>query len=542
MTSTPGRDASYPASATLRDRCRGFGLPTWRLDSAGEVVDEPTEAGLTGLWLRSAEITRLVRKACLSWTTDPSPQLTALFDGCWLIPLPEKHRRRRAGIMVAMALGERALTQETFNTACMSAQLEPFACRSTIQRLARYTESSTRSVAAMLQAMSFDLSDLSDFQTAVSGFTTELTQSYETISLLYSLGRSMRDLDKPERFVAGVCDRVHETLPFCWLAAAFADDSSLCGALAGKRMFHGSNRFADNEFEEIVHQALARTSAGSGCELINAAVGFEEISQVLVQPIARNDRPAGVLMAGGKFGEDPQVSSYDTQLLEAAAAFIGTFLDNAGLYADQQTMFLGSLKALTASIDAKDRYTCGHSERVAHLASILAQRSGFDERQAERVHMCGLLHDVGKIGVPESVLCKPGRLTDEEFALVRLHPEIGHRILKDIPLLQDILPGVMHHHERWDGKGYPAGLAGEDIPMLGRILAIADTFDAMSSNRSYRPAMPREKVLAEIERCAGAQFDPALAALFTGINLQQYDEMVARHAQELVSYGSKAAA
>src|SRR5690606_20290161 len=134
-----------------------------------------------------------------------------------------------------------------------------------------------------------------------------------------------------------------------------------------------------------------------------------------------------------------------------------------------------------------------HSERVAYMATRLGEAIGLDAETAQRLHIAGLVHDVGKIGVPEAVLCKPGRLTDEEFKLIKLHPEIGHRILRDIPQLADVLPGVLSHHERWDGKGYPHGLAGEEIPMFGRLIAIADSFDAMSSTRTYRSAMPREK-------------------------------------------------
>ncbi len=128
------------------------------------------------------------------------------------------------------------------------------------------------------------------------------------------------------------------------------------------------------------------------------------------------------------------------------------------------------------------------------------------------------------------MLIKPGRLNDEEFAKIRLHPEIGHRILKDIKMLKDVLPAVLHHHERWDGKGYPARLSAEDIPLMARIMAVADTFDAMSSNRSYRPALPRDKVLEEIQRCAGTQFDPAVAPLIRRIDLAAYDALISRHA------------
>jgi HD-GYP domain-containing protein (c-di-GMP phosphodiesterase class II) len=253
---------------------------------------------------------------------------------------------------------------------------------------------------------------------------------------------------------------------------------------------------------------------------------------VLAQPIVREGAVVGVLVCGDKRGDDPQVSSYDQQLLEAAAAYSSAFLENTCLYQDQQSMFMGSLKALTAAIDAKDRYTCGHSERVAMLARSIALAAGMSPEQAERVHICGLLHDVGKIGVPEAVLCKPGRLTDEEFALIQRHPEIGHGILKDIPMLGDVLPGVLHHHERWDGKGYPHRIASQKIPLVARVIALADTFDAMSSTRSYRPAMPRATVLAEIERSGGSQLDPDLVARFRMVDLSEYDAMVRRHARE----------
>jgi HD-GYP domain-containing protein (c-di-GMP phosphodiesterase class II) len=128
------------------------------------------------------------------------------------------------------------------------------------------------------------------------------------------------------------------------------------------------------------------------------------------------------------------------------------------------------------------------------------------------MHIAGLVHDVGKIGVPEAVLLKPGRLTEEEFNWIRKHPGIGYRILKDIPQLKDILPGVLYHHERWDGGGYPQGLSGRQIPLVARLIALADAFDAMSSNRPYRPDLSREHVLDEILKCSGTQLRYSSAA------------------------------
>jgi len=145
------------------------------------------------------------------------------------------------------------------------------------------------------------------------------------------------------------------------------------------------------------------------------------------------------------------------------------------------------------------------------------------------MHITGLVHDVGKIGVPEAVLCKPGKLTEDEFDLIRKHPEIGYRILKDIPQLKDILPGVLYHHERWDGNGYPHGLSQQQIPMVARLIALADSFDAMSSTRTYREARSRSEVLREIRQCAGTQFDPELAPVFAKLDFSGYDRLVAEH-------------
>ena len=191
---------------------------------------------------------------------------------------------------------------------------------------------------------------------------------------------------------------------------------------------------------------------------------------------------------------------------------------------------LSAMRVLARAVDARDPYTRQHSDRVADLAVQLATVLRWPVERIVALREAALVHDVGKIGVPEAVLCKPGRLTDEEFGWIKKHPEIGHRILKDIPQLADILPGVLHHHERIDGRGYPHGLAGEAIPLMARIIAVADTFDALSSTRSYRAARPRDVVLAEIARSAGSQLDPAIAAAMAVMDLAEFDRMLAEHA------------
>ncbi len=173
-----------------------------------------------------------------------------------------------------------------------------------------------------------------------------------------------------------------------------------------------------------------------------------------------------------------------------------------------------AVRALAEAVDAKDEYTRGHSSRVATYARELAEAGGKDPGFVDLVYVTGTLHDVGKIGVPDSALKKAGPLTEDEFALVRMHPEIGEKIVSKIPQLKDTLAGIRHHHERWDGGGYPDRLKGEAIPVVARILAVVDAFDAMTSERPYRKGMDVEIAIAELERGAGTQFDPEWAARF----------------------------
>ena len=168
---------------------------------------------------------------------------------------------------------------------------------------------------------------------------------------------------------------------------------------------------------------------------------------------------------------------------------------------------------LADAIDAKDKYTNGHSRRVAAYSREIAKRAGYSLKQQDEIYMMGLLHDVGKIGIPDAVINKPGRLTNDEFALIKLHPAVGAHILSNIKEMPKLAIGAHWHHERFDGRGYPDGLKGYDIPEEARIIAVSDSYDAMTSNRSYRNMMLQSEVRSEIEKGSGTQFDPKFAAI-----------------------------
>ncbi|MEM6334064.1 MAG: HD-GYP domain-containing protein [Planctomycetota bacterium] len=378
---------------------------------------------------------------------------------------------------------------------------------------------------------------------ALLGLSGELSETYEELSLLYKLSSGMT-VDQPaSKFLREAMAELRQTTGLGWLTLLLSPDESRLSQLRGAMFDDGQPPVNRAQLAHAAKLALQLVEGNSGPLILTAdklkEAGIEPIADpMLAVPVARSEDTLGVII-GAEKPSGGEVSSVDAKLCHALAATLSIFLDNTMLYDGMQQMFLGTLHALTSAIDAKDSYTHGHSERVALLSRMLAEAMGFNEEAAERVHLSGLVHDVGKIGVPEAVLCKNGPLTDEEFALIRKHPEIGAQILRDIPEMQDLVPGVLHHHERWDGRGYPHNLAAQDIPLMGRIIGLADAFDAMSSNRTYRKALHPTEVRVEIAKCAGKQFDPQVVDAFNGLDLTPVLELVSKHQRELAEEEEK---
>jgi putative nucleotidyltransferase with HDIG domain len=187
--------------------------------------------------------------------------------------------------------------------------------------------------------------------------------------------------------------------------------------------------------------------------------------------------------------------------------------------------YLESIETLRYTVEAKDVYTRGHSERVAEFSVLIGKKMGLSEADLKTLRIGGLFHDIGKIGIPDAILLKESKLTDDEYSEIKNHPAIGKHILSNATLFQDIIPIVYHHHEKYNGTGYPERLSGEAIPLFARIAAVADTFDAMTSKRSYRNAIPIDIVKEEIIKCSGSQFDPEVANVFLDILNNDYEEI-----------------
>jgi len=239
---------------------------------------------------------------------------------------------------------------------------------------------------------------------------------------------------------------------------------------------------------------------------------LRDLAWVTLFPVFVKDRLYALLAVAGH--SDPAEVESALKLMRQIADHLAVAWSNVNLIRDLRRLTIGSMQALARAVDAKSSWTAGHSARVMRIALGVARYMDLDKERLDRLQQAALLHDIGKIGIRSDILNKPGRLTDEEFTTIRQHPAIGDKILSPIEAFRNIIPIVRQHHERWDGKGYPDGLAGEAIVLEARILAIADVYDAMASDRPYRKGMGLAKVLSIIESEAGRQFDPSVVTVF----------------------------
>ncbi len=533
MISTIQHPESRAFSGRLRQRLSELGIPvaTIRRDGAGALI------GPSGwehdLVVKSSPFTAAVRSN-LGALTQSSSGPVSLWPGLVLVPIhasdtePAVSSEPDAEVIAAILLSREFLSSEQLVSICQSQAMDLQATIARFDADALLSESEASRLAQTLAWMVRDTRDLGWRLHELHDLSWELAGSYEELSLLYKLSTSMV-VDRPSgAFLDEACREMREVVGLRWLAIQPAQTEP---GLAELPVTVCVDERCSIEADEIsrVGPALLEAMHGRTSPVIldDAKVlsipGLDQVaSSLLITPLHVDGRPLGLLYGADKIGHGMGLSTVDSKLCASLGSSLSIYLKNVLLFEDMHSMFIGTMHALSSTIDAKDSYTHGHSERVALLARQLAEAAGLSDQAVERVYLSALVHDVGKIGVPESVLTKPGKLTADEYDLIKKHPEIGARIIEGIRQMKDLIPGVLHHHESWDGSGYPHGLTGRDIPLFGRIIGLADAFDAMSSNRTYRQAMPTHKVLDEIRRCSGKQFDPDLTDVFVGLDFGIY--------------------
>lgn len=408
-----------------------------------------------------------------------------------------------------------------------------------------------------LSARNFQTSIRTEEQIETVG--VELARVYEELVLLHRISMNMRVTESDTNFLQLACDSLTDIVlvegiavlleratdgdprPVVAAGSGLIDiDESMAAALYGRlsdELSRGREALLDSEVDSPFRYAWPAS-----------------VRNIIAVPLCAKDKGEsntvrrgkgtasiiGVMVAVNRV-DKPDFDSTDIKLFTSVASGCAVFVENGRLFNDLKELFVGSLKALTNSIDAKDQYTRGHSERVAlisrWLAERIAEREPLDEDQIHKIYLAGLLHDIGKIGIDESVLRKNGKLTPEERACICRHPSIGASILRGIKQMREIVPGVLCHHERFDGHGYPDGLAGDGIPLTGKIVGLADSFDAMTSRRTYRDALSVGHALDEIRKGLGTQFDPKIGAIFLESDIDRLWEIIQEDSRESYDTG-----
>ena len=373
----------------------------------------------------------------------------------------------------------------------------------------------------------------------IESLTMQVVNDFEELALLRSLAIAMPSMasdqsasDIVRRFLQPLAVGLNAKS----LAAVLRDENE---SEIDQVLWSANELASDNNLARLVkeYETAARTQPiVVNNLLIPSLITDEPIKEIVLVECRSEDRLHGWLMAFNRVEEAMADQSWaqhgfttvQASLLETATNQLAAQLHNARLFRQKESMFTDVVRALVNAVEARDPYTCGHSERVASFAKALARIVGQPSDVCERIYLTGLLHDVGKIAIPDGVLRKPGKLDADERAIIETHTDAGWQILHQLDALRDVLPGVLYHHEHFNGEGYPDGLAGDSIPLDGRILAVSDAFDAMTSDRPYRRGMPIEKACEILNGGSGSYWDPELVKAFVS-HIDEIDQIRIAH-------------
>jgi putative nucleotidyltransferase with HDIG domain len=354
--------------------------------------------------------------------------------------------------------------------------------------------------------------EFEELANSFNNMARQLGRQFKALTTMSEIDRAILSALDTERIVRTVLSRMREFLPYDSFSVTLLDPK---GQNPGRTFMESDHRLKLVENIEIPSGELERFIVNQELLLINSPETLPPylaknmgsgIKSVVLLPLFFKKELAGIITLGSLASSTPDQEDLDQA--RQLADQVAVALSNAQLLEDLDALNWGTLRALARAVDAKSPWTAGHSERVTEKALQIGRVMGLTPEELDNLHRGGLLHDIGKIGIPVSILDKPGRLTDEEFKTIRRHSAIGASILEPIAAYANAIPIVLEHHEHFNGKGYPNGLAGEQISLGARILAVADVYDALRSDRPYRKGMEAERVMEIIKKEAGKQFDP----------------------------------
>lgn len=349
--------------------------------------------------------------------------------------------------------------------------------------------------------------------TELNSLTIELATRFEELNLIYGIGDKLKDIEDSTYTIKYILKEVLNVLPGQTVILS-APDYEIFDYVSSnphcskEKLFQFTNKIKELCDAENPHLVINKFNEFKD-------KGFTNMNwvKVIAAPVKVKDEYKGTLIVLNDHRKE-NYSTGDVRLLKVLAGQLSIIITNDELYQNLKDFLLNLVKSMVFAIEAKDSYTRGHSERVSNISLMIAKAMGFSRKDMENISWASILHDIGKIGIPENILTKPGKLTDEEYTLIKTHPQKGYEILEPITQLKAALQGVLHHQERYDGKGYPVGLKGKDIPLYARIIALADTYDSITSSRAYRAHNSHIDAMEEIERVSGSQLDPEVVEVF----------------------------
>ena len=379
-----------------------------------------------------------------------------------------------------------------------------------------------------------------EFEELAGSFNTmasRLGRQFNTLATIAEIDRAILSALETETIADTVLTRMRDVFPCDGIVVTLVDpDSSdrartyIANETPEREALVEATQLTAAEIQELRDNPESLiTNADEGGPHYLAPLARRGSKSFWVLPIFLKEKLSGIITLG--YADPPEHSHEDLAQARQLADQVAVALSNARLIEELNQLNWGTLTALARAIDAKSSWTAGHSERVTELALKIGRVMGLPSKELDILHRGGLLHDIGKIGIPATVLDKPGRLTEEEFLVMREHPRKGARILEPIAAYAEVVPIVLQHHEWLDGSGYPDGLAGEDISLGGRIFAVADVFDALSSNRPYRDGLDRAEAVERIKQGTGHQFDPKVVEAFLEVMVQEEKESHDKAAQ-----------
>lgn len=500
---------------------RWFSAPFLAFDGdSGELLLRPTELKTAAVGNYGSLCRAVVERGNAEWLDAEEP-LAAL-----ALPLPQSGRRTL--VAVGLFALNVSLTPQLVARTAERLGMTPEEVEHWFDVRMRWAPDTLMSMGQIATERLAAEGRLEMLEGEVREVSLQLSTTYEEVSLLYRLTQHLKLSSDDESLGKLAIGWLGDVVPAESLALLLTPAERCTSVPRGARtepvmLTEGPCPIAADELARIIEHFGLRP--GGRPLIVNPPLTdradwpFPGIRQLVLVALSDGQNGFGWLAAfnhtdGGHFG------TVEASLLSSVGVILGIHSGNAELYHQQRESFAGIVRALTSAIDAKDPYTCGHSDRVARVAVRLAEQLGIDGAQAETVYLSGLLHDVGKIGVNDQVLRKEGELTPSEYEHIKTHTEIGYRILADLHQLDDVLPVVLHHHEQWDGSGYPTGLSGYQIPLLARIVAVADALDAMSSDRPYRQGLSEEMIEQVLREGAGRQWDADVVNAFFAVRDQ----------------------